>query len=158
MDFDTAFKRLLGFEGGFSDNPSDTGGATRFGVTEAVARSHGYTGEMSALPVDTAKAIYRADYWDKCRCEELPDQVRYSVFDAAVNSGPGQAVKWLQAAVGAKPDGVIGPATLAALNAVPVEVLRSRINGARLGFMTTIPSWGVFSKGWARRIASLLTD
>jgi lysozyme family protein len=56
--------------------------------------------------------IYRSGYWNKCRCDELPTGIDYAVFDAAVNSGPGRGAKWLQAAVGAKQDGNIGPKTL----------------------------------------------
>ncbi|MEN9903419.1 MAG: Bordetella virus, partial [Pseudomonadota bacterium] len=62
--FDAAIADLLGIEGGFSDDPADSGGATRYGITEAVARRHGYTGPMREMPSDLARAIYRADYWD----------------------------------------------------------------------------------------------
>ena len=89
MDFDTAFNRLLGFEGGYSNDAADPGGKTRFGITEAEARRHGYEGDMKSLPLETAKAIYRPSYWDACKCDELPEAIRYAVFDAAVNSGVG---------------------------------------------------------------------
>ena len=158
MDFDTAFNRLLGFEGGYSNDAADPGGATRFGITEAEARKHGYTGEMQELPQQFAKLIYESNYWDKCRCDDLPDGLRYAVFDAAVNSGPVQAAKWLQAAVGTTPDGVIGLATIAAAKKLDVVTVHARLNGARLGFLTTLPGWATFGKGWARRIASILTD
>ena len=157
MDFDTAFNRLLGFEGGYSNDAADPGGKTRFGVTEAEARRNGYEGDMQDLPQDLARKIYKANYWDACKCESLPETVRYDVFDAAVNSGTGQAAKWLQAAVGAKPDGVIGKDTIAAVAASEPAVVRARMNGARLGFMTSLPTWSAFGKGWARRIASILT-
>lgn len=156
MDFDTAFEKLLGHEGAFVDHPADPGGATMWGITERVARANGYKGDMRKLPVSEAKRIARAEYWDVVRADELPEPVRYPVFDAAYNSGPGQAAKWLQRAVGAADDGKIGPKTIASVNAADPYVTASRINGKRLRFMTDLKTWPTFSKGWARRIADLL--
>lgn len=156
MNFDTAFHSLLGHEGGYVDHPKDPGGATRWGVTERVARATGYAGHMRDLPVELAKAIYRRDYWDAVRADDLPEGVRYAVFDAAVNSGVKQAVKWLQRAVGAADDGVIGPQTLRLVNAAPADRVARQMLGVRLRFMTDLPTWPAFGKGWARRIAALL--
>ena len=100
MNFDLAFDALLGHEGGYVDNPKDPGGATRWGITERVARANGYTGHMRELPVTTAKQIARREYWDAVKADQLPAQLRYAVFDAAYNSGPTQAIKWLQRALG----------------------------------------------------------
>ena len=116
MNFETAFDLLITHEGGFSNHPDDPGGATMYGVTEQVARAEGYTGAMRDLPLSFAKQVYRKRYWDACRCDQMPDALRYPLFDAAVNSGPGQAIKWLQAAVGVKADGAIGPVTQQAVN------------------------------------------
>jgi lysozyme family protein len=156
MNFDTAFHKLLGHEGGFVDHPADPGGATNWGITERVARSHGYAGHMRDLPVDLAKRIYRADYWDAVRADDLPAAVRYVVFDAAVNSGVAQSVRWLQRALGVRDDGVIGPVTLAAAAQQNPEALRARLLGQRLRFMSGLPNWPAFSRGWARRIADLM--
>lgn len=156
MNFDQAFDALIGHEGGYSNNPADPGGETMWGVTLTVARASGYAGAMKDLPRDTAKVIYRAQYWDAVRADELPDQVRFDIFDAAVNSGVKQAVKWLQRTVGAAEDGIIGKATLAAASAVGESIGR-RYNGMRLKFMTDLPTWPTFGRGWARRIASNLT-
>lgn len=156
MNFDLAFDALLGHEGGFTDNPRDPGGATRWGITERVARVNGYTGSMRDLPVDVAKRIARSEYWDAVKAEDLPAALRYAVFDAAYNSGTTQATYWLQRALGVKSDGVIGAQTiLAAQQCVPDRVL-ARMLGMRLQFMTNLPTWGTFGKGWARRIAALL--
>ena len=95
MNFDTAFDLLITHEGGFSNHPDDPGGATMYGVTETVARANGYQGAMKDLTLDFAKRVYKTMYWDTCRCDDMPDAVRYSLFDAAVNSGPSQAIKWL---------------------------------------------------------------
>jgi len=155
MNFDQAFDRLLGHEGGYSFHPSDPGGETMWGVTARVARANGYQGDMRALPREKAKQIYLAKYWEPVRAYELPEALRFDVFDAAVNSGVGQAVEWLQEAVGAKADGVIGPATMAAARAADA-MSPARFNGIRLRFMTGLPTWGAFGKGWARRIADNL--
>ena len=156
MDFDQAFDILLKHEGGFSDHAADPGGKTRFGITEAVAREVGYRGDMRELPLDLAKRIYKDRYWDAVRAEELPAAIRYAVFDAAVNSGPRQAILWLQRAVGAKDDGIIGPKTLAAVRAADPERLLRLVLAQRLRFMTGLPNWLSFGRGWARRIAELM--
>ena len=156
MNFDQAFDALIGHEGGYSNNPADPGGETMWGVTLTVARASGYTGPMKDLPRDTAKAIYRAQYWDAVRADHLPDQVRFDIFDAAVNSGVKQAVKWLQRVAGVSEDGIIGPATLGAASAVGADI-GSRYSGVRLKFMTDLPTWPSFGRGWAMRIASNLT-
>lgn len=156
MHFDAAFDLLLKHEGGYSDHAADPGGKTRYGITEAVAREVGYRGDMRELPLDLAKRIYKDKYWDTVKAEQLPAAVRYPVFDAAVNSGPGQSVKWLQRALGVKDDGVIGPQTMAAANAANPDALKMRMLGQRLRFMAGLANWPAFSRGWAIRIASLM--
>ena len=156
MNFDTAFQKLLGIEGDYSDHPADPGGKTRWGVTEAVAREVGYRGDMRDLPVDLAKRIYLEKFWTPIKAEELPAGIRYTVFDGAVNSGPEQSIKWLQRALGVVPDGVIGPKTLAAANQQNADALRMRILASRLRFMSQLPTWPAFGRGWARRICDLL--
>ena len=156
MNFDVAFAKLLGHEGEFSDHPDDPGGKTRYGITEAVARRVGYRGDMRELPLDLAKRIYKAEYWDAVRADEMPPAVRYVLFDAAVNSGVGQAARWLQNAAGVTPDGVIGSRTMAAVNALDANGLKSRLLASRLRMMTNLSNWPSFSRGWARRIADLM--
>lgn len=152
MDISQALKRLLGNEGGYSDNPADPGGKTMYGITERVARAHGYQGEMRDLPLTVATDIYRVNYWTPIKADQLPEGLRFHVFDAAVNSGPKQAVKWLQEAAGITADGLIGPQTLSAAT----RVSPAKYSGIRLRFMTDLPTWSTFGKGWARRIADNL--
>jgi len=156
MNFDTAFDHLLGHEGAYSFHPDDPGGETMWGVTVAVARENGYLGPMKSLPADVAKAIYKKRYWDAVRADDMPPAIRYHVFDAAVNSGTGQAVKWLQRAVGVPDDGHVGPITFNAARAAHPGDLIRRMNAHRLKFMTDLKNWPSFSRGWARRIADLL--
>ena len=164
MDFDTAFHTLLGHEGGFTEDPRDpgnwTGGrpnvgelkGTKFGIA-----ANTYPNEdIRNMTVERAKEIYRRDFWDKVRADELPAEVRYAVFDAAVNSGPRQAARWLQRAVGVRDDGVIGPITLGAVRATDPQALLRRMLAARLRFMTDLSTWPTFGRGWARRIADLM--
>ena len=156
MNFDQAFDALLKHEGGYSDHAADPGGKTRYGITEAVAREVGYRGDMRELPLDLAKQIYKNRYWDAVKADQLPSAVRYLVFDAAVNSGVGQAARWLQRAVKVKDDGVIGPMTLMAANQSNPEALARRVLAQRLRFMSGLANWPAFSRGWARRIADLM--
>lgn len=158
MNFDQAFDKLLGHEGGYSDHADDPGGKTRFGITEAVAREVGYKGDMRELPLDLARRIYLERYWRPVRADELPAELRYAVFDAAVNSGPTQAIKWLQRAVWATDDGIIGPATMLAVKACDPNRAEARMLGYRLDMMNDLKNWPSFSRGWSQRIAELLMD
>ena len=156
MNFLTAFDKLLKHEGGYSDHAADPGGKTRYGITEAVAREVGYRGDMRELPLELAQRIYKERYWDAVQAESLPPDVRYIVFDGAVNSGVAQSSKWLQRACGVKDDGVIGPVTIRAASTLHSEGLRRRILAQRLRFMAKLPNWPAFSRGWANRICDLL--
>lgn len=152
MNIEQALALLLRHEGGFVDHPSDPGQETNHGITERVARQHGYTGDMRDLPLSVATTIYRKQYWAMIKADQLPEALRFHVFDAAVNSGNVQAIRWLQMCAGVKTDGIIGPITLrAAADVSPVEY-----SAMRLRFMTNLPTWGAFGKGWARRICDNL--
>lgn len=156
MNFDAAFDALLGHEGGYSNNRHDPGGETMWGITRKVAMQEGYVGDMHIMPRDFAKAVYQRKYWDAVKADSLPDALRFAVFDAAVNSGVSQAVRWLQRALDVGDDGILGPLTLqAAQRCNPVRTAAT-LNGIRLDFMTSLPTWGQFGRGWARRIASNL--
>lgn len=122
---------LISREGGYSNHPADRGGPTRYGITQAVARAHGYGGPMSLLPRDEAAAIYRRLYWLRPRYDQVARRaarVASELFDTGVNMGPGVATTFLQRALTAlnrnakdypdlTPDGRIGPITLSALDA-----------------------------------------
>jgi lysozyme family protein len=158
MKFHEAFEKLIGHEGKYSNHPDDPGGETMYGVTKAVARANGYTGAMIDLPLDIAKAIYRKAYWETVRADELPEAVRFDVFDASVNSGPGQAIRFLQRATGVADDGRLGPLTIRAVKAMDEQLLDKRLNGYRLRFITELKVWPSFGRGWAARIATNLIE
>lgn len=155
MNFSQALEHVLKHEGGYIDHPSDPGGETNFGITVAVAREYGYLGDMRTIPMSVVESIYKRKYWDKVRADEMPESVRFALFDYAVNSGSGAAIRALQRVLGVADDGVIGPMTLAAAKAQS-EGLGARLNGYRLKFMTELKIWPTFGKGWARRIADNL--
>lgn len=111
--FNDALCIVLRQEGGYSDHAADPGGKTRYGITEAVARRHGYIGDMRAFSQDLAGEIYRSDYWDACRCDDMPWPLSLYVFDCAVNQGPQPAIRMLQRALDTVQDGVIGRQTQA---------------------------------------------
>lgn len=152
MNFDEAFDALIGNEGGYSFNANDPGAETMWGITAKVARRNGYLGEMKLLPRDTAKGIAEHEYWMPAHCDALPAVLRFQMLDAAYNSGAPQAALWLQRAVGVHDDGIIGPATLAAVAAA--DPLRTGVlfDVLRGEFMTDLPTWGSFGRGWAKRI------
>lgn len=122
---------IIEVEGGYVNDPSDSGGETNFGITEAVARDNGYTGPMELMPRDLAFDIYAAKYWDAVSGDELlalSAEIAEEVVDTSVNMGPGRAGKFLQRALNVLNkatglyadvgvDGAIGPATIRALHA-----------------------------------------
>ncbi|WP_114227177.1 MULTISPECIES: glycoside hydrolase family 108 protein [Sphingomonas] len=126
----TLVDELIEREGGFVDHPADRGGATNFGITEAVARAHGYGGPMALLPREEAEAIYRRLYWTRPRYDQVASRssrIAAELFDTGANMGPGVATTFLQRALTAlnrngkdypdlTPDGRVGPVTLGALD------------------------------------------
>lgn len=158
-NFEAALSAVLHHEGGYVNHPSDPGGRTNLGCTQRVWEE--WIGrdvseaEMRALkPADVAP-LYKAKYWDKVRGDDLPDGVDYAVFDAAINSGPGRAAKWLQEVVGVTADGAIGPGTLKAVAAKDPADLVEQYQARRLRFLQALPTWGTFGKGWGRRVAEV---
>lgn len=181
MSFDQAFAHTVGAEGGYSNNPSDGGGETMWGITAAVARAHGYQGAMKDMSVATAQAIYRASYWDLIHLD-LVDAVSPAIaaelFDTAVNMGVAVPVPFLQRALNAfnrrgrdypdmPVDGLLGTVTAAALatflklrGTQGEKVLLAALNaqqGARyLDLADAHPEDEAFEFGWfANRIAGV---
>lgn len=156
MDFETAFEKLVLEEGGYANNPFDPGGKTKYGITETVARKYGYMGDMKDLPLPKAEYIYTCEYWTPVKAYQLPEVLRFAMFDAAVNSGVYQASLWLQRAAKVTDDGVIGPMTLNMVNAAnPYEILMDIIAQRQI-FMTHLPQWDEFGRGWITRTSGLL--
>ena len=155
-DFDKAFELLSGNEGGYVNNPKDPGGETNWGITKSVSVANGYTGDMRTMPKETAKDIYKKMYWDKLQCDQLPFVVAFQLFDAGVNHGNAQAVKFLQRALSVVDDGVIGAKTIAATNSLEDLQIVMLFNAERIEFYTALKTFSTFGKGWIRRVASNL--
>ena len=155
-DFDKAFELLIGNEGGYVNNQKDPGGETNWGITKTVAVANGYAGDMRTMPKETAKGIYKKMYWDRLQCDQLPFVVAFQLFDAGVNHGNSQAVKFLQRALSVADDGVIGAKTIAATNSLDDLQIVMLFNAERIEFYTTLKTFSTFGKGWVRRVASNL--
>ena len=154
--FDTIFERLMLHEGGYINHPNDPGGETMYGVTKRVAQAHGYWGDMRKLPKSLAKQITEKSYYNAVKGDQLDRLIAWQLTDAAYNHGPKQAVKFLQRAVGASADGLIGPRTLEAVAAMDKNDVVLLFNAERIDFYTGLRGWVSFGKGWARRVANNL--
>ncbi|TFZ55893.1 hypothetical protein E4V01_20460 [Methylorubrum sp. Q1] len=160
--FERALALVLAHEGGYVDHPADPGGATNLGVT--IGTLSDWLGrpaskaEVKALTRATVAPIYRKNYWDRVRGDELPAGVDYCVFDFAVNSGVGRAIPAFQRAIGVADDGKIGPLTLGAAREKPAVQTVERICADRLAFLRQLSTWGTFGKGWSRRVEGVRAD
>jgi lysozyme family protein len=156
-NFPASLALVLKAEGGFVNHPRDPGGMTNLGVTRNVWRDWVKRdvdeAEMRSLTPELVTPLYKARYWDACKCSDLPRGVDYVVFDSAVNMGPGRAAKLLQTALGVTADGSIGRATIAAATAAdPVELLEAFSLGKE-AFYQSLPTFATFGKGWLNRVA-----
>lgn len=172
-NFDKCLPVVLRYEGGFSNHPRDPGGVTLEGIIQRVY--DGYRDRMgkprraltqfmrgTADWIAERNAIYRSQYWNAIRGDELPAGVDLAVFDGAVNSGPFQSIKWLQRALQAArvydgdADGHLGEATLAAVAAHPDhDRLIADMESRRLGMLKTLATWQDFGKGWSSRVSNV---
>ena len=159
-EFEKALKRILKHEGGFVNDPLDSGGMTNLGVTKRVWEE--FVGhpvseaDMKALTPEIIAPMYKMKYWNSSYCEVLPKGLDYVVFDFAVNAGTGRSVKTLQQAIGCVADGVIGPKTMAAINDANPKDLIAKFSDARADFYQGIvarkPDQARFIKGWLNRV------
>jgi len=131
-DFESAFTYTIGLEGKYTNDPLDPGGPTNWGITQKEASEAGFTGDIKDLPIEWAKKIYKANYWDKLNLDECESQVvANKFFDTAVNCGVNTAAMWMQRALNAlskndgqsqplwpllNVDGLFGPISMSALN------------------------------------------
>jgi lysozyme family protein len=154
MDFTASFVKLCWHEGGYQDGEGDPGGETKFGISK-----RSYPAEdIRNLTLERAKFLAFRDFWSPAGCDALPDKIKFDVFDIAFNSGPVRAIKLLQKAVGEVEDGVLGPHTLQATNSMDPIRLLTRLNAARLLYMTDLDNWPQAGKGWTRRVATNMME
>ena len=178
MDRDRIIAIVIGIEGGHVDDPRDSGGATTWGITEAVARRHGWEGPMEDLDPDFARRIYVKDYWTPLRLDDVlatdgASHLALELFEAAVHCGPGRVATWLQQVLnilnrGATIydditiDGRVGPRTIGALRSLAadgsaedlavLEVLLNALQGARYVTLCAAREKNEsFLRGWVRK-------
>lgn len=160
-----SLREILAREGGYVDHPRDPGGATNMGITRKTLARWRSTcpwwalpkSEVRAIKTGEAKAIYKANYWDRIAANALPSGLDLALFDFAVNSGPVRAVKTLQRELAVRMDGAVGPVTLKALQGkiaeIGVAALIRAVCGARLSFLQRLVTFATFGKGWEKRVA-----
>ena len=150
-NFDECLKMLLHHEGGYINHPSDPGGETNLGVTKKVYQEWGGTKDMKDLTVEDVAPIYKKNYWDRCKCDDLESGVDWVVFDWAVNSGTGRSAKAIQKICGATQDGAIGPKTLALIGKQDTQYVVEEFGKIRQDFYESLKTFDTFGKGWTRR-------
>jgi len=159
-NFDACFAKVIQSEGGYVNDPADRGGETNLGVTidawGTYLKRAIQPGEMKALQQETVKPFYKSMYWDLVKCDDLPVGVDYAVFDFAVNAGVSRAAKFLQRAVGAVDDGVIGSGTLGRVAKTDPAKLLDNFSDQKQRFYNGLaannPSQQKFLKGWLARV------
>jgi lysozyme family protein len=163
-NFDRCLELMLKHEGGFVNHPQDPGGITNLGVTKRVWEE--WVGrpvsekEMRKLTPLMVAPLYKRKYWDACRADELVFGLDYCVFDVAVNSGVGRAIKLLQSCVGATPDGGFGSITMALTKKAeqdPAKLIQQYC-ATRLEFLQSLKTFETFGKGWKRRVEEVEAD
>lgn len=160
-NFPASLALTLPFEGGRVDDPRDPGGATMCGVTQAVydddrdARGLPRRSVFESTAAER-EAIYLRRYWQKAQCEVLPAGADFALFDFAVNSGVGRAVRTLQRIAGVAEDGIPGRYTLAAASRYSSQygpsALGDALCHARLAWMQSLGTYATFGHGWKRRV------
>jgi len=155
QNFEECMARLLEHEGGYVNLAADPGGETNYGVTRAVYEQYVgrqvMDGEMKGLTHDDVYPIYKENYWDRLRADDLPSGVDWSCFDWGVNSGTSRAAKALQRIVGVEQDGGIGPMTLQAVASVESAGIIDQLHYMREGFYRDLSTFDTFGRGWLRR-------
>lgn len=149
MKFQRAVEFVLSQEGLYCNDPNDPGGETKYGISK---RSYPSL-DIAMITLDQAVAIYRKDFWDKCKCEEMPYPVALAVFDAAVNQGVSASIRALQKSLGVVVDGVIGTKTLAAITETNSTMLLVELVAQRCVLYATLSTVKFYGLGWFRRVS-----
>lgn len=154
--FDDCLEIILKHEGGYVNHPQDPGGETNMGITKRVYEEFGGTKDMKDLEFDDVAPIYKQNYWDRLRCDDLPEGLDLCIFDFGVNAGTGRAAKKLQMLIGAKQDGALGPKSMRKVKEYVddkgiEEVIREYQN-LRHRYYRQLKTFKTFGKGWTRRV------
>lgn len=156
-NFEKAFKYVINNEGGYSHNPHDKGGETKYGITKASYPKV----DIKNLTLDEAKKIYYCDFWTKGKCEKVQDAaIAAKIFDLCINMGINTAIKVVQRALRSTgqnvvEDGIAGPATLSAINRADATDLLAALKSEAAGYYRLIaqnkPTQRQFLTGWLNR-------
>ena len=164
ITFDEAFRRLIGHEGGYSNDKRDpgnwTGGVvgkgalngTKFGIAANTYPNL----DIKNLTLTQAKEIYKKDWWDKLGGHGLHSAITFQLWDFSINAGKKRAIIELQQVAGVTADGVIGPKTIEAVNALDLNDVLLSLTAERLKFYTSLKTWPTWGKGWVNRVADNL--
>jgi len=164
-NFSNSLQLILTFEGGYSNDPADHGGATNKGIIQTAYNTYRTSLRLPTQSVQyisdaEVRDIYYKNYWLVAKCDKLPIGIDTLHFDTAVNVGPTQAAKFLQRTVGVKDDGVIGSQTLAAVNATVSKTVIRKYCTSRVNFYIDLVVKDVsqlkFLKGWISRAMSFI--
>lgn len=152
-NFKKAIKKVLVNEGGYVNDPKDSGGETKFGITKRTYPNV----DIKNLTIAEAEAIYKRDFWDKLKGDDIADDdVAYEIFDTAVNMGVRTSSKLAQMVIGAYPDGIIGQKTLEELNGTDVELFVTKFKLSKVARYTYLakkyPKNRKFFFGWINRV------
>jgi lysozyme family protein len=148
--FDKCVEFILRHEGGYSDDKSDRGGETNFGISKRQFPSL----DIRKITREDAKNIYRSEYWLRAGCDKLPNGIDLLVFDTAVNRGVYRALQRLQVALRVKADGIIGPQTRAAIKAADLIALIDEFTARRFVAYARLAQFPRYGLGWTRRIVA----
>ena len=155
-NYEHCLEMILHHEGGYVNHPKDPGGETNLGVTKRVYEEWGGDKDMTDLLVEDVAPIYQKNYWDRCKCDDLPSGLDLCVFDFAVNAGPSRSAKFLQRLIGTTVDGGIGPNTLKAVHnyveEVGLETAIEDYQSARQEYYEALDTFDTFGRGWTRRV------
>ena len=154
-NFNKCLAMLLEHEGGYVNDSRDRGGMTNFGVTKRVYDDwigrESTEQEMRDLTPDDVAPIYKKNYWDRVKGDQLPSGVDWCAFDWAVNSGSGRPAKAVQRAVGATQDGAIGNQTLGLVAERDPQFIIDYVYTVRHAFYEGLDDYKHFGRGWSRR-------
>ena len=155
-NWEKCLKLILHHEGGYVNHPKDPGGETNLGVTKRVYEEWGGTKDMKDLTVEDVSPIYKKNYWDRIKGDELPSGLDLCVFDFGVNAGTGRAAKFLQRLVDTTVDGGIGPNSLRAVNEHvsrwSIEQTIDDYQAERQKYYEKLKTFETFGRGWTRRV------
>lgn len=159
-NFSQSLDLVLKSEGGWSDRADDKGGPTMKGITLQTFQNYkrnpyASKDDLRNISDKDVSEIYRVMYWDKCRCDDLPNGVDYFVFDFAVNAGVGRSNRTLQGCVGTTVDGIVGSKTLAAASVLKPQALIDSFSNAKEEFYKSLDDFKVYGKGWLNRVAQV---